>query len=425
MNSNTVRALVGAGIVVVAVVLLIVLKSDNSDSSATTTKGVTTIVVKNGEPVGGIAQLTYNKGEEVRFKVDSDVSDEVHMHGYDIMKDVKAGGSVSFDFPATIEGVFEAELEGRKEQILELTRESVSWLGSLLPVAHALVARKDLPVPAWLFAWAASIVLIVSFFALSVGWRTPRFEKDRWRPLAAGLSRALLAPPAQIFYGAVGVFLLARGDLRRPARDRSTRPQLRPHLPLRHHLARLPAVQRLPRRRLPSLQPLAGGRAGRGRRIHGAGRPAAGPPEIPAETGALAGRDRFARGRLAGDRLRGRGWRGGGAGSSRRGRRRPRLHRLHAGDDGAVRGRAVVPHGGGLLGLLRHVRQARLLRGEGRAAGCAPTVLRRNQVGDRARVGRRGDRLDRDAPASTAPRRGRSRAPSKAPSTTWSTPASA
>jgi hypothetical protein len=121
MNSNTVRAAVGAVVVIVAVVLLIVLKSNNSDSSATTTKGVTTIVIKNGEPVGGIAQLTYNKGEEVRFKVDSDVSDEVHMHGYDIMKDVKAGGSVSFDFPATIEGVFEAELEGRKEQILELT----------------------------------------------------------------------------------------------------------------------------------------------------------------------------------------------------------------------------------------------------------------------------------------------------------------
>lgn len=121
MNSNTTRALAGAAIVIVAVVLLIVLKSNNSDSGATTTKGVTTIVVKNGEPVGGIAQLTYNKGEEVRFKVDSDVSDEVHLHGYDIMKDVKAGGSVSFDFPATIEGVFEAELEGRKQQILELT----------------------------------------------------------------------------------------------------------------------------------------------------------------------------------------------------------------------------------------------------------------------------------------------------------------
>jgi hypothetical protein len=78
----------------------------------------------------------------------------------------------------------------------------------ILPVAHALVARKDLPVPAWLFAWAASIVLIVSFFALSVGWRTPRFEQDRWRPLAAGVSRALLSLPAQIVYGLTGVFLL-------------------------------------------------------------------------------------------------------------------------------------------------------------------------------------------------------------------------
>jgi hypothetical protein len=120
MTSNAMRALVGAAVVVVAVVLLIVLSSSGGDSSRTT-KGVTTIVIKHGKPVGGIAQLTYNKGEEVRFKVDSDVSDEVHMHGYDIMKDVKAGGSVSFDFPATLEGVFEAELEGRKEQILELT----------------------------------------------------------------------------------------------------------------------------------------------------------------------------------------------------------------------------------------------------------------------------------------------------------------
>jgi len=80
----------------------------------------------------------------------------------------------------------------------------VSWL----PFAHALVARQDLPVPAWLFAWGASIVLIVSFFALSVGWRTPRFEGDRWRPLGAGWSRALLSLPAQIAYGLVGVFLL-------------------------------------------------------------------------------------------------------------------------------------------------------------------------------------------------------------------------
>jgi len=122
MNSNTTRLVGGIAVIVVAIALLVVLKKDDSSKTTSNTGGkVTTIVIKHGKPVGGIADLTYNKGEQVRFKVDSDVSDEVHMHGYDIMKDVKAGGSVSFDFPASIEGVFEAELEGRKEQILELT----------------------------------------------------------------------------------------------------------------------------------------------------------------------------------------------------------------------------------------------------------------------------------------------------------------
>jgi hypothetical protein len=79
---------------------------------------------------------------------------------------------------------------------------------SFLPLAHALSAREDLPVPAWLFAWAASIVLIVSFFALAAGWRSPRFEELRERPLGEGLSRVLLGLPAQIVCGLVGVFLL-------------------------------------------------------------------------------------------------------------------------------------------------------------------------------------------------------------------------
>jgi len=81
-------------------------------------------------------------------------------------------------------------------------------LVEVLPFAHALVAREDLPIPAWLFAWGASIVLIVSFFALSAAWREPRFESEHWRALGAGLSRALLGLPSQILCGALGVFLL-------------------------------------------------------------------------------------------------------------------------------------------------------------------------------------------------------------------------
>jgi hypothetical protein len=121
MNSNIARALAGAAAILIAVVLLVVLKDDGGSGPEKTTKGVPTIVVKNGKPVGGIRQLTYTKGDQIRFKVESDVSDEIHVHGYDVMKDVEAGGAVSFDFPATIEGGFEAELEGRGEQIIELT----------------------------------------------------------------------------------------------------------------------------------------------------------------------------------------------------------------------------------------------------------------------------------------------------------------
>jgi len=122
MSSNAAKVALGAGAIVIAIVLLVVLKGGSGNDKSSNESGeVPVIVVKHGKPVGGIRDLTYNEGERIRFVVKSDVSDEVHVHGYDIMKDVEAGGSVSFDFPATLEGVFEAELEGRKEQIIQLT----------------------------------------------------------------------------------------------------------------------------------------------------------------------------------------------------------------------------------------------------------------------------------------------------------------
>lgn len=79
-----------------------------------------TIVIRNGEPVGGVEELEYSAGDQIRFTVESDVADEVHVHGYDLSQDVTAGGSVEFDFAAEIEGIFEIELEQRKVQVAEL-----------------------------------------------------------------------------------------------------------------------------------------------------------------------------------------------------------------------------------------------------------------------------------------------------------------
>jgi hypothetical protein len=132
MNART--AVVGVGLVVVAVVLFVVLGGGSDSGSSDTTTGgagadgaatVPTIVVnKQGEPVGGIADLTYKQGEQIHFKVTVPFEEEVHLHGYDVMKEVpKGGGTVTYDLPAELEGVFEAELEGRGEQIVELKVE--------------------------------------------------------------------------------------------------------------------------------------------------------------------------------------------------------------------------------------------------------------------------------------------------------------
>ncbi len=75
-------------------------------------------------------------------------------------------------------------------------------------VAHALVGRRDLPIPEWLFAWGASLVLIVSFVALSLAWHRSRFEDTEWRPVPAWLSGALVNRATEFLAGALGVFLL-------------------------------------------------------------------------------------------------------------------------------------------------------------------------------------------------------------------------
>jgi len=127
---NTRTALIGVVLVVAAVALFIVLggDSDSSSSDSSTTADAaevpTVVVNQQGEPVGGIADLTYKKGDQIHFKVEVPFEEEIHLHGYDVMKEVpKGGGTVTYDLPAELEGVFEAELEGRGEQIVELKVE--------------------------------------------------------------------------------------------------------------------------------------------------------------------------------------------------------------------------------------------------------------------------------------------------------------
>lgn len=87
------------------------------------------------------------------------------------------------------------------------TAALVATLASLaLPAgaaAHGISQRADLPIPEWLFAWGAALVLLASFVALAVLWP---------RPVLAGVrERAPARVPLvlEIAAGAIGVALFA------------------------------------------------------------------------------------------------------------------------------------------------------------------------------------------------------------------------
>lgn len=153
MNSTR-RLIAIAGIVVVAAIGFVVAKAsdDSSTPSSASETAVATqpagvgsatapatgakttparraapavpqIVVKGLQPAGGVKELVFRKGDTIRFTVVSDQPEEIHLHGYDVAKDVAPGRPATFAVPAKIEGIFEAELEHSGTQIASITVE--------------------------------------------------------------------------------------------------------------------------------------------------------------------------------------------------------------------------------------------------------------------------------------------------------------
>jgi hypothetical protein len=129
--------------VVVAVVAVILLagggdETDKADNSAQTTTPTPTATASDGEATptatatpkpppllqaGKVKTLTYDQGDTVRFRVRSDKAEEVHIHGYDIKKDLEPNQTATVSFKASITGIFEIEFEGSATQIAELKVE--------------------------------------------------------------------------------------------------------------------------------------------------------------------------------------------------------------------------------------------------------------------------------------------------------------
>lgn len=102
-------------------------------TDATTTGGTTTdeddeeddlervvVVVRNGQPEGGVARPEIEKDSRVLLVVRSDVADHLHLHGYDLLADVAPGQPGRIRFTADLTGRFEVELEDSGVLIAEL-----------------------------------------------------------------------------------------------------------------------------------------------------------------------------------------------------------------------------------------------------------------------------------------------------------------
>jgi heme/copper-type cytochrome/quinol oxidase subunit 2 len=92
----------------------------SSSSAPATASGQTVEVGFSGGQVTGGGRIPVHLGTAVTLQVTSDVADEVHVHGYDLMADVSPDAPATITLDATVPGVFEVELEDLGRELLTL-----------------------------------------------------------------------------------------------------------------------------------------------------------------------------------------------------------------------------------------------------------------------------------------------------------------
>jgi hypothetical protein len=128
-----------AAVIAVLAVVLIGGGKDESDTPTTTSETTPTPTPDEPDPDdaatptptptpeppplldgGKVTKLRFTEGDTVSFRVVSDAPEEVHVHGYDIAKDLEPGKVVTMSFKGDITGIFEIEYEHAGEQIGQL-----------------------------------------------------------------------------------------------------------------------------------------------------------------------------------------------------------------------------------------------------------------------------------------------------------------
>jgi hypothetical protein len=140
MSRNARIALVAAAVAVAVIAFVIASPgggddSDDKTAAATTRTPATTgqattpapppkpqvpvIRTRDGKPAGGVRTIEANQGERLRFRVTSNVAEEIHVHAF-VTRDITPGKPVSFNLEADFTGRFEVEFHHSGEQIATL-----------------------------------------------------------------------------------------------------------------------------------------------------------------------------------------------------------------------------------------------------------------------------------------------------------------
>jgi heme/copper-type cytochrome/quinol oxidase subunit 2 len=96
----------------------------STEEPTTTTAGFSGTLIEakvTGDQVDTASRrVRVSRGEKVRIQVEADHAEEVHVHGYDLKKDVAPGKPAVLEFTADAPGVFEVELEEAALKLFEL-----------------------------------------------------------------------------------------------------------------------------------------------------------------------------------------------------------------------------------------------------------------------------------------------------------------
>jgi hypothetical protein len=88
------------------------------ETTTTTTDAVDVAIA--GGVASGPAVFSYDLGDTVDITVISDVDDELHVHGYDLVFALTADLPITLDFVADVPGVFEVEIHTGHAHVFDI-----------------------------------------------------------------------------------------------------------------------------------------------------------------------------------------------------------------------------------------------------------------------------------------------------------------